>query len=170
MPMWMSPRFAQTIGEVGYPRRPDFLNPFGASRIGRSVTQIETDSILDFKATVSREHQRIWRYLVYLGCDEHRAADLTQETFFRLLDREFEYRGEAATGAWLRRTAGNLFRKELSRPVAAELDVADAVWEAGLGGERDEYLLALDHCLQKLKLEDIDIRVIVDEKRLSLTQ
>jgi RNA polymerase sigma-70 factor (ECF subfamily) len=114
------------------------------------VTQIDTDSVLDFKATVHREHQGIWRYLVYLGCDEHRAADLTQESFLRLLDREFEYRGEAATGAWLRRTAGNLFLKERRRPVAVELDIADAVWEAGLGGEREQYLKALEHCLQKL--------------------
>jgi RNA polymerase sigma-70 factor (ECF subfamily) len=114
------------------------------------VTQIEKPPVLDFNATVDREHQGIWRYLVYLGCDEHRAADLTQETFFRLLDGDFDYRGDAATGAWLRRTAGNLFRREGRQPVAVELEVADAVWDAGLGGERERYLAALDHCLQKL--------------------
>jgi RNA polymerase sigma-70 factor (ECF subfamily) len=114
------------------------------------VTQIGNDSALDFDATVDREHQGIWRYLVYLGCDEHRAADLTQETFFRLLDGEFEYRGAAATGAWLRRTARNLFLRERRQPVALELDVADAVWDAGLGGERARYLAALEHCRQKL--------------------
>ncbi len=79
---------ADRVGPL--PWIPDFLNPFGAIWVGRSVTQIETDSVFDFKATVYREHQRIWRYLVYLGCDEHRAADLTQEAFLRLLDSEFE--------------------------------------------------------------------------------
>lgn len=75
-------------------------------------------------------HQRgVWRYLRSLGCDASLAEDLTQETFLKVLQRPFEERSQAATAAYLRTTARNLYISVL-RQAGRNLDVDIAELEA----------------------------------------
>lgn len=98
----------------------------------------------------------VWRYLRFLGCDREAASDLSQEAFAQLLARgaAFEPRSPRATLGWLRAAARNLFLASLRHRGqaldATELDVADAVWDEGAGGQREAYLAALERCIQKL--------------------
>jgi len=102
------------------------------------------------------EHQAgVWRYLRALGCDPAQADDLTQETFLHVLQRPFQQINAAATSAYLRRTAYNLFislQRKAGRTVALEnLDQLDALWTAWAGQDGGEELLdVLRGCLGEL--------------------
>jgi len=102
------------------------------------------------------EHQAgVWRYLRALGCDPAQADDLTQETFLHVLQRPFQQINAAATSAYLRRTAYNLFislQRKAGRTVALEnLDQLDALWTAWAGRDGgDELLDVLRGCLDEL--------------------
>lgn len=96
----------------------------------------------------------VWRYLRYLGCDEARADDLTQETFLAVWKKPFELRSAAATRAYLRTVARNLFlmavRRRRARPAMLDLDAADAVWSDHDADDGEEYRAALAVCLESL--------------------
>jgi RNA polymerase sigma-70 factor (ECF subfamily) len=110
---------------------------------------------LDAARLIENHQAGVWRYLRALGCDSALADDLTQETFIKILERPFEEVHDAATGAYLRRTAHNLFvslkRKEGK---VAELGSAEAIaadwsrWTEHDNGE--ELLAALKACLDGL--------------------
>jgi RNA polymerase sigma-70 factor (ECF subfamily) len=51
----------------------------------------------------------VWRYLRSMGCDATLAEDLTQDTFLAVLQKPFQDYNPAATSAYLRRVAYNLF-------------------------------------------------------------
>jgi RNA polymerase sigma-70 factor (ECF subfamily) len=77
-------------------------------------------------AELVRLHQAgIWRYLRFLGCDEARADDLTQETFLAVHRRPFHQRGAAATAAYLRTVARHQYlmalRHDRRRPALTGL-------------------------------------------------
>ena len=103
-------------------------------------------------------HQRgVWRYLRMLGCDCATADDLTQETFLSVLKRDgFVQHNDAATSAYLRRTAYNLmvtrFRKASKIQMVAERSLIDETWERWAGKDLagDEAIDALKLCLEKL--------------------
>jgi RNA polymerase sigma-70 factor (ECF subfamily) len=110
---------------------------------------------VDAARLIATHQAGVWRYLRVLGCDAALADDLTQETFLRILDHPFEQVHEAATGAYLRRTAHNLFvshkRREGKAADAARLDAVAADWSRWAerdGGE--ELLAALRECLPGL--------------------
>ncbi len=103
-----------------------------------------------------RQHQDSVRgFLLFVGCSPSRVDDLVQDTFLSLLCARFEDRGRAATAAYLRKVARNLFlkslRKERRRPVIVDLDGAESAWtdfEADDQGE--SYMGALRQCLTKV--------------------
>ena len=105
---------------------------------------------------IVRAHQAtIWRYLRFLGCDPAEADDLTQETFLAVLRRPFDDQDRAATSAYLRQVARNLFLKSLrrsaTRPAEVELEQADLVFaEFDREDGGTEYLDALRRCLGTL--------------------
>lgn len=97
----------------------------------------------------------VWRYLRVLGCDASLADDLTQETFIRLLERPFENINDAATGAYLRRTAHNLYislkRKEGKITEIERIETLSGEWSRWADRDNGEELLtALRECLQGL--------------------
>ena len=51
----------------------------------------------------------VWRYLRSMGCEASLAEDLTQDTFLAVLQKPFQDYNPAATSAYLRRVAYNLF-------------------------------------------------------------
>lgn len=106
---------------------------------------------------IARHQNGVWRYLRLLGCDGSTADDLTQETFLAILRRPpFEQYNDAATGAYLRRIAKNLFislqRRSKRVHLVAAAESLDEVWDRWMGSteDGDEFLSALRHCLEGL--------------------
>ncbi len=97
----------------------------------------------------------IWRYLRALGCGPELADDLTQDTFLKVLQKPFEEINEAATAAYLRKVAFNLFitfqRRAGRVKLTDNIEELSATWEHWAGDDNGEGLLdALRDCLQGL--------------------
>lgn len=112
-------------------------------------------SELDVVSLVRQHQVGLWRYLRALGCDSTTAEDLIQETFLRILHRPFEHRNDAATGAYLRRVAHNLFISQRRRSSkisvterASELEDAWTRWAGFDNG--DSTIEALRECMGRL--------------------
>gem|GEM_PF-197399 len=108
-------------------------------------------------AVVGRHQTGVWRFLRALGCEPSLADDLTQETFLQLLRQEsFVHHSDAATAAYLRRTARNLYisrhRRERRLQVGAVAETVEAVWLDWTSphDRSDELLSMLNECLQGL--------------------
>jgi len=104
-----------------------------------------------------RGHQASVRgYLVVLGCPARLLDDLVQDVFLSVLRSTFEQRGPAETASYLRKVARHLFLKTVERerlqPVALDVELSDAAWDAFEGEDGGAgYLEALRHCLQRLR-------------------
>lgn len=101
-----------------------------------------------------------------LGCDDSTADDLTQETFLKVLRRpSFVQHSEAATAAYLRRTAHNALvsrHRQLSRVhLTADAATMEEVWNrwAGKDLSGDATVDILRECLKHL----------TDRARMALT-
>lgn len=103
-----------------------------------------------------QEHQtNVWRFLRMLGCERAQADDLTQDVFLYVLDHPFLELNRAATSAYLRKAARNLYRnwlrdhrRELPLNLEAE---SEATWaEATPAESSDDRVQALRRCLEKL--------------------
>lgn len=109
---------------------------------------------LDLADLVKTHQAAVWRYLRYLGCDEARADDLTQETFLAVHRKPFAQRSPAESAAYLRTVARNLFLMSIRgagrRPSVEQLDLAEDVWRR-FTGEGDDYLDALRECVDALQ-------------------
>ena len=97
----------------------------------------------------------VWRYLRALGCDAAQAEDLTQDTFLAVLQRPFQDINPAATAAYLRKTALNLFismQRRAGKVTAVEnVEELDRTWSQWAGQDDGEALLdALRDCLRHL--------------------
>ena len=97
----------------------------------------------------------VWRYLRALGCDAAQAEDLTQDTFLAVLQRPFQDINPAATAAYLRKTALNLFislQRRAGKVTAVEnVEELDRTWSQWTGQDDGEALLdALRDCLRHL--------------------
>jgi RNA polymerase sigma-70 factor (ECF subfamily) len=97
----------------------------------------------------------VWRYLRALGCDAAQAEDLTQDTFLAVLQRPFQDINPAATAAYLRKTALNLFISQQRRAgkvsAVENVEELDRTWSQWAGQDDGEALLdALRDCLRHL--------------------
>lgn len=110
-------------------------------------------------ARLIADHQAgVWRYLRVLGCDSALAEDLTQETFLAVLERPFKELSPAATAAYLRTIAHNLYvshyrrqRKVTSTDDLARLDELLQDWSRFTTQDQGETVLEhLKKCFQSL--------------------
>jgi RNA polymerase sigma-70 factor (ECF subfamily) len=90
-----------------------------------------------------------------LGCDAAQAEDLTQETFLAALQRPFQDINAAATSAYLRKIAFNLYisyRRRSGKVTAVEnVEELDRTWSHWAGEDDGEVALdLLRDCLQGL--------------------
>jgi RNA polymerase sigma-70 factor (ECF subfamily) len=104
---------------------------------------------------VERHQAGVWRYLRALGCDSTLAEDLTQETFLAVLRHPFDDFSPAATAAYLRRTARNLYVNSHRRAgkvlVVEDVERVDRTWAEWAGEDNGEELLdALRDCYKHL--------------------
>ena len=109
----------------------------------------------DLAGMIKHHQAGVWRYLRVLGCSAAEADDLTQETFLAVLQRPFQQYSPAATAAYLRKVARNLFvssQRRGARWVAvADLEDIDAAWSRWADDDGGQLLLsALEACLQTL--------------------
>lgn len=107
-------------------------------------------------AVLIKDYQAgIWRYLRALGCESALAEDLTQETFLHVLQRPFHEINSAATSAYLRKIALNLFishQRRAGKVVVMEaVEEIDRTWTTWAGNDSGEAVLdALRECLKQL--------------------
>ena len=88
----------------------------------KAVTAAESTGF-DPVRLIEHHQAGVWRYLRVLGCDPALADDLTQETFLHVMQRSFDDHSPAATAAYLRTTAHNLYmtvQRRAGRVVAME--------------------------------------------------
>jgi RNA polymerase sigma-70 factor (ECF subfamily) len=111
----------------------------------------------DAAAVIARHQTGVWRFLRVLGCDSNLADDLTQETFLQLLRQpSFVHHSDAATAAYLRRTARNLYisrhRRERRMQVGTTAEAVELVWLNWTSphDDSDELLSQMAECLQGL--------------------
>lgn len=147
----------------------DSLHPAAAIEDSEHVSASRSIAADDVVRLVQEHQAEVWRYLRFLGASAELADDLTQEAFLQLLRAPFEERSPAATAAWLRTVARNLFVKAFRRPPfqLAELDAIEAVWT---GFARDdgghESLERLRECLQRLDGRAREaVRLCYEERR-----
>jgi RNA polymerase sigma-70 factor (ECF subfamily) len=130
-----------------------FRAPFRAAEDSGAVTPVATIPQEDVVRLVRAHQAEVWRYLRYLGASAELADDLTQETFLQLLRTPFAERTPAATAAWLRTVARNLYVKAFRRPpfALAELDAIEAAWTGFAGDDGGDGSLArLRACVEQL--------------------
>jgi RNA polymerase sigma-70 factor (ECF subfamily) len=104
------------------------------------------------EALVRRHQDSVRGFLLFLGCPPSRVDDLVQDAFLSVLSAQFEERSDAATAAYLRKVARNLFlkwlRKERRQPVVVDLEGAETAFEEFEGDDGgDSYVAALRQCL-----------------------
>ncbi len=62
----------------------------------------------NFADQLGEQAEMLYRFALSITRDPTIAADLTQDTFIRAIEKSSQYRGEAPLGAWLRRILHNL--------------------------------------------------------------
>ena len=71
-------------------------------------------------------YMKVFSYVMTLAKDQNDAMEITQETFFRAITTEKEFRGESESFTWLCAIAKNIFideKRRTSRQVDQEEDV-----------------------------------------------
>jgi RNA polymerase sigma-70 factor, ECF subfamily len=121
------------------------------------MSESSSDVRFDAAQLVGEFQTGIWRYLRALGADPLLAEDLTQETFLAVLRKPFEQYHPAATAAYLRKVARNLFitHQRRANPTVqlGDLDLIEnqwVQWTSDLDG--GEALAALKNCWQTISL------------------
>ncbi len=99
------------------------------------------------------EIPELYRFARALVRDEHLAADLTQDTLMRAIERSHQYRNDAPLGAWLKRILRNLATDRARRSEREVIvDDIEASWHD------DEYTvdpaIVVDRAATRDELED----------------
>ena len=118
------------------------------AKVGRQPDYDPAQLIVEYQAGV-------WRYLRAMGCDAALAEDLTQDTFVKILQKPFQVYDPAATVAYLRRIARNLFisyQRRAGKVVAVEdIQQFDTEWGNWIQDDSgEEFLDALAECFSRL--------------------
>ena len=120
-----------------------------------ATTVSPSDAELELHELVHQHQVMVWRYLRALGADAALAEDLTQDTFLEIMRRPLEQYSEAATAAYLRRVAHNLFisrrRRESRMTVTQHAEQFESAWLRWAGFDAGNDLLdSLKDCFGRL--------------------
>lgn len=118
-----------------------------------TVSSSETE--LDLHELVLQHQNMVWRYLRALGAEAALADDLTQDTFLEIMRRPLQQFSPAATAAYLRRVAHNLFisrrRRESRMTVTEHAEQFESAWLRWAGFDAGNELLEnLQDCFARL--------------------
>ncbi len=120
-----------------------------------SSARVDRQSNFDPAQLINDYQTGVWRYLRALGCDASLAEDLTQDTFLKVIQKPFEIYDPAATAAYLRRIARNLYishHRRAGKVVAVEnIQQFEMVWTEWVRDANGEMFLdALATCFDGL--------------------
>lgn len=109
----------------------------------------------DPRKLIETHQAGVWRYLRALGCSPAEADDITQETFLAVLQKPFDDYNRAATAAYLRKAAYNLFisaKRKAGRVTPVEdVEAFNESWERWIASDNGDAMLdALKECLGAL--------------------
>jgi RNA polymerase sigma-70 factor (ECF subfamily) len=106
----------------------------------RLVSDLRAGRPAAYAELVRAHYRAVYRFLVHLARDVHRAEDLTQETFAAAWEKIATFQGRAALATWLHRIAYTKFidarraegraaglRERLPAPSSAPADPSDAL-------------------------------------------
>lgn len=144
------------------------LDELTLRRAQRGDERAWRDLILAYQ---DRVHALIWRVLA--GRAQHRAPDLTQETFVRVLRAlpRFEPTGSAKLSTWILTIATRLALNELRRPDADELAETPATTErADASVERHRMSTAIATAMATLDDEQRTILVLREYHELDYAE
>ncbi|MEK6238166.1 MAG: RNA polymerase sigma factor, partial [Planctomycetales bacterium] len=144
----------------------------------QSMKTAARSSDLDLVNLIRLHQVGVWRYLRVLGCEPTQADDLTQETFLTVLEKPFVNINEAATAAYLRTVARNLFvswlRREGKNVSLEEFDLLDGQWSRMASEDGGNLLMtALESCLETLRpqaRQAVDLRFQDRRSRAEIAQ
>ena len=110
---------------------------------------------LDIVQLIAQHQSGVWRYLRVIGCEATLADDITQETFLKLYNSEFEQLSDAATASYLRRIAFNLYisyQRRAGRTVLVDdISALDTTWQRWAGSDNgDGVIEKLNKCMEFL--------------------
>ena len=110
---------------------------------------------LDIVQLIAQHQSGVWRYLRVIGCEATLADDITQETFLKLYNSEFEQLSDAATASYLRRIAFNLYisyqRRAGRRVLVDDISALDTTWQRWAGSDNgDGVIEKLNKCMEFL--------------------
>jgi RNA polymerase sigma-70 factor (ECF subfamily) len=117
------------------------------------VKALPTAKTQAIEELVHRHQGALRGFLLFMGCPPRLLDDLLQDVFLSFLSADFDYRSDAATAAYLRSIARNLFLKALRRerrgPPVLDLDAAERAWVEFQGDDQgSRYVAALRECLR----------------------
>lgn len=126
-----------------------------SSESKEAATVSTSEAELELHELVHQHQVMVWRYLRALGAEAALAEDLTQDTFLEIMRRPLEQYNSAATAAYLRRVAHNLFisrrRRESRMTVTQHADQFETAWLRWAGFDAGNELLdRLKDCFARL--------------------
>jgi RNA polymerase sigma-70 factor (ECF subfamily) len=126
-----------------------------------------------FDALIARWHEPVWRYLRRLSNSDDAAADLSQDTWMRVIRGISKLREPASLRPWLfgiaRRAAMDRFRREYRQALGSDApleDLATPEVDADLEAE----LAALESRLASLPLRERETLALFYLRELSIEQ
>ena len=69
----------------------------------------------EFEKLYDTGYMQVYSYVMTLARDRYLAEEITQETFYRAMSTEREFRGDSEVNTWLKSIAKNLFYDEMRR-------------------------------------------------------
>lgn len=133
---------------------------------------------MDIVQLISQHQSGVWRYLRVIGCEATLADDITQETFLKLYNSEFEQLSDAATASYLRKIAFNLYisyQRRAGRTVLVDdISALDTTWQRWAGSDNgDGVIEKLNECMEFLAdraREALQLRFREQQSRKEIAQ
>lgn len=169
--------------------RPGVREPFPFPRDSLVVntdlnTDLRTDELLAircqlgerpaFEALIARWHEPVWRYLRRLTGSDDAAADLTQDTWLRVLRGIATLREPASLRAWLfgiaRRVAMDRLRRQYRQALDADADLDHLPAVETDTGALDDDLATLEAGMDSLPLRDRETLALFYLRELTIEQ
>ena len=89
----------------------------------------------DFEKLYRQHFDPVYRFALSLTLDEHRAEEITQNTFFKALQTIDDFRGECSVKTWLCTIAKNLFLSEQRKKKTEPLEAFEQLPDGSAGPE-----------------------------------
>jgi RNA polymerase sigma factor (sigma-70 family) len=126
-----------------------------------------------FDALIARWHEPVWRYLRRLADSDDMAADLSQDTWLKVMRGIVSLREPARLRPWLfgvaRRVAMDRLRRKYARP--SESDVAlDDIAASEPDAELESDLAALESGIESLPMRDRETLALFYLRELSIDE